>query len=58
VFDENCRLIAEPAGTDASGAITMLANADGYVEVPQDEQFIDVAEEVLVTLLRGAAVKP
>jgi molybdenum cofactor synthesis domain-containing protein len=58
VFDEKCRLIAEPAGTDASGAITMLANADGYVEVPQDEQFIDVDEEVSVTLLRGAAVKP
>jgi putative molybdopterin biosynthesis protein len=48
------RLIAEPVETGASGAITTLAKADGFVEIPENQQFIDVNEEVAVTLLKGA----
>ncbi len=52
-FDENCRLIAEPVETGASGAITTLAKADGFVEIPENEQFVDVDEEVVVMLFRN-----
>jgi molybdenum cofactor synthesis domain-containing protein len=51
---QTCRLIAEPVETGASGAITTLAKADGFVEVPEDQQFIDVDEEVSVKLFRNA----
>ena len=55
-FDKECRLIAEPAETGASGAITTLAKADGFVEIAENEQFVDADEEVLVVLFRGSAV--
>jgi molybdenum cofactor synthesis domain-containing protein len=45
-------LVAEPVETGASGAITTLAKADGFVEVPADQQFIDVGEIVDVGLLK------
>jgi len=51
---EKCRLVAEPVETGASGAITTLAKADGFVEVPEDQQFIDSDEEVSVKLFRNA----
>jgi molybdenum cofactor synthesis domain-containing protein len=47
-------LVAEPVETGASGAITTLAKADGFVEVPADHQFIDAGEEVDVGLLKVA----
>ena len=50
---ETCRLVAEPVENGASGAITTLAKADGFVEVPEDQQFIDVSEEVSVKLFRN-----
>ena len=56
-FDEKCRLIAEPVESGASGAITTLANADGFVELAENEQFIDVDQEVTVVLFRGSAAK-
>ncbi len=56
-FDKNCRLIAEPVESGASGAITTLANADGFVEIAENEQFIDVDQEVAVLLFRGSAAK-
>jgi molybdenum cofactor synthesis domain-containing protein len=56
-FDKQCRLIAEPVETGASGAITTLAKADGFVEVAENEQFVDVDEEVAVILFRGSAGK-
>jgi putative molybdopterin biosynthesis protein len=46
------RLIAEPVETGASGAITTLAKADGFVEIPENQQFVDTAEEITVALLR------
>jgi molybdenum cofactor synthesis domain-containing protein len=57
MFDESCRLIAEPVETGASGAITTLAKADGFVEIPENEQFVDADEEVLVALFRNVSGK-
>jgi molybdenum cofactor synthesis domain-containing protein len=51
--DKSNRLIAEPVETGASGAITTLAKADGFVEIPENQQFIDMDEEVNVALLKG-----
>lgn len=56
-FDKNCRLIAEPVESGASGAITTLAKADGFVEIPENEQFVDVDQEVAVVLFRGLSGK-
>jgi molybdenum cofactor synthesis domain-containing protein len=56
-FDKECRLIAEPVESGASGAITTLAKADGFVEIAENEQFVDVDEEVEVVLFRGSAAK-
>lgn len=54
-FDKDCRLIAEQVESSASGAITTLASADGFVEIAENEQFIDSGEEVTVSLFRGTA---
>jgi molybdenum cofactor synthesis domain-containing protein len=56
-FDKECRLIAEPVGSGAAGAITTLASADGFVEIAENEQFVDVDQEVTVFLFRGSAGK-
>jgi molybdopterin biosynthesis enzyme len=53
MFDDNCRLIAEPV--ESSGAVSALAEADGFVEIAENEQFVDVDQEVTVQLLRGVA---
>jgi putative molybdopterin biosynthesis protein len=50
--DESKRLIAEPVPVGLSGAITTLAKADGFVEIPENQQFIDVGEEITVHLFR------
>ena len=52
VLDEAKGLVAEPVETGASGAITTLAKADGFVEIPENQQFIDADEEVRVWLLK------
>jgi len=51
--DEANRLVAEPVPTGLSGAITTLARADGFVEVAENQQFIDADEEVIVHLFRS-----
>jgi molybdopterin molybdotransferase len=48
------RRVVEPVETGASGAITTLVKADGFVEIPAYQQFIDAGEEVVVTLLKDA----
>jgi molybdenum cofactor synthesis domain-containing protein len=48
---EKCRLIAEPVA-EASGAITTLTKADGFVEIPENQQHISKDEEVSVKLFR------
>jgi putative molybdopterin biosynthesis protein len=45
------RLLAEPVPTGLSGAITTLAKADGFVEIAENQQFIDAGEEVEVQTL-------
>jgi molybdenum cofactor synthesis domain-containing protein len=57
MFDKSCRLIAGPVETGASGAITTLAKADGFVEIPENEQFVDADEEVAVALFRNVSGK-
>ena len=57
MFDESCRLIAEPVESGASGAITTLTKADGFVEIPENEQFVDADEEVAVSLFRSLSAK-
>jgi len=54
-FDEKCRLIAEPL--QISGAISALVNAEGFVEIPENEQHIEIDQEVAVRLFRGSAGK-
>jgi molybdenum cofactor synthesis domain-containing protein len=54
-FDKDCRLIAEPVETGSSGAITTLAKADGFVEIGENEQYIDVDQEVSVALFRSVS---
>jgi len=49
---EKCRLTAKPL-TSASGAITSLTEADGFVEIPENQQYINKDEEVLVKLFRS-----
>ncbi|MCX8177536.1 MAG: molybdopterin-binding protein [Candidatus Bathyarchaeota archaeon] len=48
--DDSSRLWAEPVPTGQSGAITTLLRADGYVEIPENQQFIEAGEEVQVNL--------
>lgn len=50
--DKPDELVVEPVATGASGAITTLAKADGYVEIPANQQFVDAGEEVVVSLLK------
>ncbi len=52
VLDEEKGLVAEPIETGASGAITTLAKADGFVEIPENNQFVDANEEIRVWLFR------
>ncbi len=51
--DDANRLIAEPVPIGLSGAITTLARADGFVEIAENQQFIDTNEEVTVQLFRS-----
>lgn len=50
--DKLNRTVAEPILAGDSGAITTLTRADGYVEIPENVQFVDAEEEVEVRLFR------
>ncbi len=52
-FDRSCRLIAEPIEVD--GPVSALAVTDGFVEIGENEQLVEVDKQVAVTLLRGSA---
>jgi molybdopterin molybdotransferase len=54
-FDEKCRLIADPV--EAQGAVSGLANVDGFVEIAENESVLEENQEVAVWLLRGIATK-
>jgi molybdenum cofactor synthesis domain-containing protein len=51
--DELNRFIAEPVPVGLSGAITTLLRADGFVEIPENQQFIEANEEVTVHLFKS-----
>lgn len=51
--DKSGRLVADAVESGQSGAITTLAKADGFVEVAENQQFIDADEEVVVRLFRN-----
>jgi putative molybdopterin biosynthesis protein len=48
--EEDHRILAQPVSKGDSGAITTLARADGFVEIPENVQFADVGEKVAVHL--------
>ena len=50
--EKSNELVAELVESGASGAITTLAKADGFVEIPENQQFVDAGEEVVVSLLK------
>ncbi len=54
--NKNQKLVAKPTRTGVSGAITTLSKADGFLEIPADQQFIDSNEEVTVTLFTNKKV--
>jgi molybdenum cofactor synthesis domain-containing protein len=49
-YDKAGTLIVSPVPTGLSGAITTLAKADGFVEISEKQQFIDVGTEIDVYL--------
>jgi molybdopterin biosynthesis enzyme len=49
-YDKTGRLIVSPVSTGLSGAITTLAKADGFVEISENQQFVDVGTEIDVYL--------
>jgi len=50
--DKSGGLLASPVPLGLSGAITTLAKADGFIEILEDQQFIEAGEEVAVHLFR------
>ncbi len=50
--DASKRLFVEPVPTGLSGAITTLTKADGFIEIPENQQFIDASQEVTVYLFK------
>ena len=51
-LDKRGKLVASPVPTGLSGAITTLAKADGFTQIPEDQQFVDKGETVLVQLFK------
>ncbi|NIR87947.1 molybdopterin molybdenumtransferase MoeA [Candidatus Bathyarchaeota archaeon] len=49
-------LLASPVALGLSGAITTLAEADGFVEVEESRQFIKAGDEITVRLFKPAPV--
>jgi len=47
------RLTATPLASSLSGAITPLAKADGYVQIPENVQFIEAGERCTVYIFNG-----
>jgi putative molybdopterin biosynthesis protein len=50
--DKTGKQTAEPLPTSQSGAITTLAKADGYIEIPENTQFIEKNEQCTVQRFR------
>jgi len=50
--DKLGKILASPVPTGLSGAITTLAKADGFIEIHENQQFIDKGEAVTVQLFK------
>jgi len=50
--DKSSKIVASPVPTGLSGAITTLAKADGFVEIRENQQFIDAGKTVTVQLFK------
>jgi molybdopterin molybdotransferase len=50
--DKNGTIVAFPVPTGQSGAITTLTKAHGFIEIPENQQFINAGESVKVYLLK------
>jgi putative molybdopterin biosynthesis protein len=50
--DKRGKLVASPVPTGLSGAITTLTKADGFTEIPENQQFVDAEETVTVQLFK------
>jgi len=48
--DKSNGIYAEPVSKGDSGAITTLTKADGFVEIPENVQFADAKERIIVHL--------
>jgi len=48
--DESGRMLASPVPLGLSGAITTLVKAEGFIQIPENQQFIDEGSEVTVHL--------
>ena len=53
--DKSGRLLASPVPLGLSGAITTLARADGFIKIPESQQFINAGDEVVVHLFKPAS---
>jgi len=51
--DKNKRNLASPVPSGLSGAITTLTKADGFIEIPESQLFINAGEGVKVYLLKS-----
>ncbi len=51
-YNKTGTLLVSPVPTGLSGAITTLAKADGFVEISEKQQFVDVGTEIDVYLFR------
>jgi len=50
--DESRKVLASPVPLGLSGAITTLAKAEGFVEIRENQQFINAGDEVTVYLFK------
>lgn len=50
--DRAGKIVASPVPVGLSGAITTLAKADGFTEIPEDQQFVDAGATVTVQLFK------
>jgi molybdenum cofactor synthesis domain-containing protein len=51
--DKTGKQLASPVPVGLSGAITTLARADGFVEIPEKQQFVNTGDEVTVHLFQS-----
>jgi putative molybdopterin biosynthesis protein len=50
--DKTGEFVASPVPFGLSGAIMTLSKADGFIEIREDQQFVDEGEEIVVHLLK------